>query len=169
MISVEEKKRIDNFLEVHLKELSQPKDGGMPRCPFAYSKRVPIVHTEEYMDIMKHMINFPYEEDIHGMLIVLHHVTDREEGQDLIGLCKTPYFTQRDLLFIEYNYNHYKNELNDPTIRFFIIQKISETTKASEKLVKRGYYDHYRDNLVFRKIREGMGKTHFFKQPELEK
>ena len=79
------------------------------------------------------------------------------------------HFTQRDLLFIEYNYNHYKNELNDPTIRFFIIQKISETTKASEKLVKRGYYDHYRDNLVFRKIREGMGKTHFFKQPELEK
>ena len=76
------------------------------------------------------------------------------------------HFTQRDLLFIEYNYNHYKNELNDPTIRFFIIQKISETTKASEKLVKRGYYDHYRDNLVFRKYEKEWAK-HIFKQPRI--
>jgi len=166
MVTEQEKKRINDFLDTHLKELSQPSDGSVARCPWAYSSRVPIIHTDEYMDIMKHMFDFPYEDDIHGMLIVLHHVQDRFEGQDLIGLCKTRYFTDRDLLFIEYNYDHYKNELNDPTIRFFIIQKLTETKKASQKLVEKGYYETYPHNRVFRKIREAMGEEHFYPQPD---
>jgi len=166
MVSEAEKKRIDTWLDKHLKELSQPEDGTTARCPWAYSSKVPIIHTDQYMDIMKHMINFPYDDGVHGLLIVLHGVQDRNEGQDLIGLCKTPYFTERDLLFIEYNYDHYKNELNDPTIRLFIIQRLTETKKASEKLYKTDYYETYPHNMVFRKIREAMGDKHFFDTPK---
>jgi hypothetical protein len=166
MVLEEDKKRIDDWLEIHLKELSQPTDGSVARCPWAYSSKVPVIHTDQYMDIMKHMINFPYEDNLHGLLIVLHGVQDRNEGQDLIGLCKTQYFVDRDLLFIEYNYDHYKNELNDPTIRLFIIQKITETKKASEKLYQTDYYKTYPHNMIFRKIREAMGDKHFFEEPK---
>ena len=74
MVSEEDKKRIDTWLDKHLKELSQPEDGSTARCPWAYSSKVPIVHTDQYMDIMKNMINFPYDDGIHGLLIVLHGV-----------------------------------------------------------------------------------------------
>jgi hypothetical protein len=69
-------------------------------------------------------------------------------------------------LFIEYNYDHYKNELNDPTIRLFIIQRLTETKKASEKLYKTDYYKTYPHNMVFRKIREAMDEKHFFDTPK---
>ena len=120
MVSEAEKKRIDTWLDKHLKELSQPEDGSTARCPWAYSSKVPIIHTDQYMDIMKHMINFPYDDGVHGLLIVLHGVQDRNEGQDLIGLCKTPYFTERDLLFIEYNYMFFINFFTSP---FYIVFK----------------------------------------------
>ena len=89
MVSEAEKKRIDTWLDKHLKELAQPEDGSTARCPWAYSSKGPIIHTDQYMDIMKHMINFPYDDGVHGLLIVLHGVQNRNEGQDLIGLCKT--------------------------------------------------------------------------------
>jgi len=47
----------------------------------------------------------------------------------------------------------YENDLNDPTIRLFVIQKLDETKEASNKLLEKGYYKQYPENKQFRKIR----------------
>ena len=58
--SVEEKKRIDNLVRSSFERtFFNPKMVVCQDVLLHNSKRVPIVHTEEYMDIMKHMINFP--------------------------------------------------------------------------------------------------------------
>jgi hypothetical protein len=47
----------------------------------------------------------------------------------------------------------YENDLNDPSIRFFVIQKLDETKEASNKLLEKGYYNEYPQNMKFRNIR----------------
>ena len=58
-----------------------------------------------------------------------------------------------NVLFIEYKYMDYKNDLNDPTIKFFVLQRLDETKQASNKLLEKGYYSEYPDNKQFRQIR----------------
>lgn len=136
--------RINIWLDKHLDDLAKG------RCPWANSD-VPRIHTDQYLDVMKAMFEFP--KDKHAVLVVLHDVEDQHEGKELFGLCRTQYFLDRNLLFIEYNYMDYENDLNDPTIRFFVIQKFDETKEASNKLLTKGYYNEYPDNRNFRKIR----------------
>lgn len=139
--------RIDAWLDKHLDELAKG------RCPWANS-RVKRVHTNQYLDIMKVMFEFEHDlDDVHAVLVVLHDVQDPNEGEGLFGLCRTQYFLDRNLLFIEYKYMDYPNDLNDPSIKFFVIQKLDETKEASDKLLTKGYYKEYPDNLQFRKIR----------------
>ena len=96
MVSEAEKKRIDTWLDKHLKELIQPR--GWSQLQDVLGHTVPKFHYTHGFNIWisKHMINFPMMMVFRGLLIVLHGVQDRNEGQDLIGLCKTPYFTERD-------------------------------------------------------------------------
>ena len=136
--------RIDAWLDRHLLELSKG------RCPWANSD-VPRIHTDQYLDIMKAMFEFP--KDKHAVLVILHDVEDPEEGRTLFGLCRTQYFLDRNLLFIEYKYMEWENDLNDPSIRFFVIQKLDETKEASDKLLEKGYYNKYPENKEFRTIR----------------
>ena len=136
--------KIDKWLDTHLEELAKG------RCPWANSD-VPRIHTDQYLDIMKAMFEFP--KDKHAVLVVLHNVEFPDEGKELFGLCRTQYFLDRNLLFIEYKYMDYENDLNDPTIRLFVIQKLDETKEASNKLLEKGYYKQYPENKQFRKIR----------------
>ena len=138
--------KIDKWLDTHLQQLSTG------RCPWANSKDVKRVHTDQYLDIMKIMFEFD-SSNSHAVLVILHDVQDPTEGQELFGLCRTRYFLDRNVLFIEYKYMDYENDLNDPSIRFFVLQKLDETKEASDKLLKKGYYSEYPDNQTFREIR----------------
>ena len=136
--------RIDKWLDEHLVELSKG------RCPWANSD-VPRIHTDQYLDVMKVMFEFP--KDKHAVLVILHDVKFPDEGTELFKLCRTKYFLERNLLFIEYKYMEWENTLNDPSIRFFVIQKLDETKEASDKLLAKGYYNNFPENLEFRTIR----------------
>lgn len=139
--------KIDKWLDIHLEELAKS------RCPWANS-RVKRFHTDQYLDVMKVMFEFDYNiDDNHAVLVILHNVNDWNEGEELFGLCRTKYFLDRNLLFIEYKYMDYENDLNDPSIRFFVIQKLDETKEASNKLLEKGYYNQYPQNKKFRAIR----------------
>ena len=140
------KQRIDSWLDTHLNELSKGK------CPWANSKNVKRVHTDQYLDIMKVMFEFD-SYNSHAVLIILHNVQDTNEGKELFGLCRTQYFLDRNVLFIEYKYMDYENDLNDPTIKFFVLQRLDETKQASNKLLEKGYYNEYPNNKQFRQIR----------------
>lgn len=140
------KQRIDSWLDTHLNELSKGK------CPWANSKDVKRVHTDQYLDIMKVMFEFD-SYNSHAVLIILHNVQDTNEGKELFGLCRTQYFLDRNVLFIEYKYMDYENDLNDPTIKFFVLQRLDETKQASNKLLEKGYYNEYPNNKQFRQIR----------------
>jgi len=138
--------RIDTWLDLHLNELAKGK------CPWANSKDVKRVHTDQYLDILKVMFEFD-SYDSHAVLVILHNVQDPNEGKELFGLCRTQYFLDRNVLFIEYKYMDYENDLNDPTIKFFVLQRLDETKQASNKLLEKGYYSEYPDNKQFRQIR----------------